>query len=174
MGCCFNADKRLEDIAQRAEERCAESFARIDHTARCNSEKVLKAFIDNRVGDLHLKGTTGYGYGDAGRDKLDEVYAQILGAEDALVRHNFVNGTHALSTALFGVLRPGDLMLSLTGRPYDTLSEVIFGERGGSLSEFGVNAQPYYVLMAPDGTALSERGYDLSAERFAQWLQSAL
>ncbi len=149
MSCCFDYDNRLEEIAQQAEERCAESFARIEHTARCNSEKVLKAFIDNRVGEMHLKGTTGYGYGDAGRDKLDEVYAQILGAEDALVRHTFVNGTHALSTALFGVLRPGDLMLSLTGRPYDTLSDVIFGERGGSLSEFGVKYDQIDPL--PDG-----------------------
>ena len=149
MGCCFNTDKKLEQIAAEEEERCAESFARIDHTARCNSEKVLKAFIDNHVGEMHLKGTTGYGYGDAGRDKLDEVYAQILGAEDALVRHNFVNGTHALSTALFGVLRPGDLMLSLTGRPYDTLSDVIFAEHGGSLSEFGVKYDQIDLL--PDG-----------------------
>lgn len=146
---CFNIDKRLADIARQAEERCAESFARIEHTARCNGEKVLKAFTDCRVGEMHLKGTTGYGYGDAGRDKLDEVYAQVLGAEDALVRHTFVNGTHALSTALFGVLRPGDLMLSLTGRPYDTLTEVIFGERGGSLSEFGVKYDQIDLL--PDG-----------------------
>ena len=149
MSCCFELDKKLEQIAAEAEERCAESFARVEHTARCNSEKVLKAFIDNRVGEMHLKGTTGYGYGDAGRDKLDEVYAQILGAQDALVRHTFVNGTHALSTALFGVLRPGDLMLSLTGRPYDTLSDVIFGERGGSLSEFGVKYDQIDLL--PDG-----------------------
>ncbi|MCR4779720.1 MAG: methionine gamma-lyase family protein [Ruminiclostridium sp.] len=146
---CFSIDKKLENTAAEAEARCAESFARIEHTARCNGEKVLKAFTDCRVGEMHLKGTTGYGYGDAGRDKLDEVYAQVLGAEDALVRHTFVNGTHALSTALFGVLRPGDLMLSLTGRPYDTLSEVIFGERGGSLSEFGVKYDQIDLL--PDG-----------------------
>ncbi len=149
MSCCFNFDKELENLAKQAEENCTESFARIDHTARCNSEKVLKAFIDNRVGEMHLKGTTGYGYGDDGRDKLDAVFAQILGAEDALVRHNFVNGTHAISTALFGVLRPGDLMLSLTGRPYDTLNDVIFGEYGGSLTEFGVKYDQIDLL--PDG-----------------------
>lgn len=149
MSCYFNIDKRLEEIALNAENMAAESFARIEHTGRCNSEKVLKAFIDNRVGELHLKGTTGYGYGDDGRDKLDAVFAQVLGAEDALVRHTFVNGTHALSTALFGVLRPGDLMLSLTGKPYDTLQEVIFGETGGSLAEFGVKYDQIDLL--PDG-----------------------
>ncbi len=149
MSSYFNIDKRLEALGEKAEEISAEAFARIDATARCNSEKVLKAFIDNRVGELHLKGTTGYGYGDDGRDKLDGVFAQVLGAEDALVRHNFVNGTHAISTALFGVLRPGDLMLSLTGEPYDTLKEVIFGEKGGSLSEFGVKYDQIDLL--PDG-----------------------
>lgn len=149
MSCYFNPDKELENIALEAEEDSSEAFDRIDHTARCNSEKVLKAFIDNRVGDMHLKGTTGYGYGDDGRDKLDAVFAQVLGAEDALVRHNFVNGTHAISTALFGVLRPGDLMLSLTGTPYDTLNEVIFGKRGGSLTEFGVKYDQIDLL--PDG-----------------------
>ena len=149
MSIYFNTDKRLENVAQKAEDICAEAFARIDHTARCNSEKVLKAFIDNKVGELHLKGTTGYGYGDAGRDKLDEVTAQILGAEDALVRANFVNGTHAISTALFGILRPGDLMLSLTGRPYDTLNDVIFAEKGGSLTEFGVKYDQ--IDLTPDG-----------------------
>lgn len=134
----FSLDKILEEAAEIAEEQCDEAFERINDTARYNGEKVLKAFIDNRVSEMHLKGTTGYGYGDDGRDKLDQVFAQVLGAEDALVRHTFVNGTHAISTALFGVLRPGDLMLSLTGKPYDTLQEVIFGEHGGSLSEFGV------------------------------------
>ena len=149
MSCFFNPDKRLESTAQKAEEMASDAFARIEHTARCNSEKVLKAFIDNHVGEMHLKGTTGYGYGDDGRDKLDEVFAQILGAEDALVRHTFVNGTHAISTALFGILRPGDLMLSLTGAPYDTLSDVIFAEKGGSLTEFGVKYDQ--IDLTPEG-----------------------
>lgn len=160
MSCYFNPEKKLENIALEAEEAASEAFERIDHTARCNSEKVLKAFIDNRVGDMHLKGTTGYGYGDDGRDKLDAVFAQILGAEDALVRHNFVNGTHAISTALFGVLRPGDLLLSLTGTPYDTLNEVIFGKRGGSLTEFGVKYDQIDLL--PDGRVNFGRINDLA------------
>lgn len=149
MSCYFNIDKRLERLAEAAEEKAAAAFARTEHTCRCNSEKVLKAFIDNHVSEMHLKGTTGYGYDDAGRDKLDAVFAQVLGAEDALVRHTFVNGTHAISTALFGVLRPGDLMLSMTGKPYDTLQEVIFGETGGSLREFGVKYDQIDLL--PDG-----------------------
>lgn len=145
----FNIDKRLLELADKAENNCSEVFGRIEKTGRVNSEKVLKAFIDNRVGEMHLKGTTGYGYGDDGRDKLDSVFAQVLGAEDALVRHTFVNGTHAISTALFGILRPGDTIVSLTGAPYDTLHEVIFAEKGGSLTEFGVKYDQLDLL--PDG-----------------------
>ena len=78
MSCYFNPDKKLENIALEAEEAASEAFDRIEHTARCNSEKVLKAFIDNRVGDMHLKGTTGYGYGDRGRDALDEIFAENI------------------------------------------------------------------------------------------------
>ena len=146
----FNFSEKLLTAASKAEDKTEASFARIDEICRRNSEKVLKAFIENGVSDMHLKGTTGYGYGDSGRDKADQVFAQAFGAEDALVRHNFVNGTHALSTALFGVLRPGDLLLAVTGRPYDTLEEVIFGEKGGSLKEFGVKYKQIDLL--PDGS----------------------
>ncbi len=145
----FNFSEELLTAADKAEDKTEAVFARIDEICRRNSEKVLKAFIDNGVADMHLKGTTGYGYGEDGRDKADQVFAQALGAEDALVRHGFVNGTHAISTALFGVLRPGDLLLAVTGRPYDTLEEVIFGEKGGSLKEFGVNYKQIGLL--PDG-----------------------
>ncbi len=145
----FNFSEELLTAADKAEDKTEAAFARIDEICRRNTEKVLKAFIDNGVADMHLKGTTGYGYGDDGRDKADQVFAQALGAEDALVRHGFVNGTHAISTALFGVLRPGDMLLAVTGRPYDTLEEVIFGEKGGSLKEFGVNYKQIDLL--PDG-----------------------
>ncbi len=137
----FNISPELLELANDAEKDAASSFRELSENAEFNSAKVLKAFIDNRVSESCLKGTTGYGYGDIGRDTLDAVYAQALGGEDAVVRHNFVNGTHALSTALFGVLRPGDEMLSLTGSPYDTMEEVIGirGESGrGSLKDFGV------------------------------------
>lgn len=138
----FNIDEKILAHANQAESECSEMFAKIDDIAEYNGQKVLKAFIDNRVSEGCLKGTTGYGYGDIGRDTLDKVFAQALGGEDAIVRHNFVNGTHALSTALFGVLRAGDKMLAMTGKPYDTLEEVIGirGEQGkGSLKDFGIN-----------------------------------
>ncbi|MBQ8108423.1 MAG: methionine gamma-lyase family protein [Ruminococcus sp.] len=137
----FGTDERLLALADKAEKECAPMFAQIDRIAEINGQKVLKAFIDNRVSEGCLKGTTGYGYGDMGRDTTDKVFAQAFGGEDALVRHTFVNGTHALSTALFGVLRSGDVMAACTGKPYDTLEEVIGirGEKGnGSLTDFGV------------------------------------
>ena len=115
----FEIEERIMKAAQRAEEACEDAFREIDRTARINGEKVLKAFIDNKVSDACMKGSAGYGYGDIGRDTLDAVFAQALGAEDALVRHSIASGTHALTIALFGVLRKGDRMVSLTGRPYD-------------------------------------------------------
>lgn len=125
----FDIDEKILAHAKEAEAECSEMFKTIDRIAEYNGQKVLKAFIDNRVSESCLKGTTGYGYGDLGRDTIDKVFAQAFGGEDAVVRHTFVNGTHALSTALFGVLRMGDTMLSMTGKPYDTLEEVI-GIRG--------------------------------------------
>ena len=105
-----------------------------------NQQKVLKAFVDCKVSESHFGITTGYGYGDRGRDKLDEVFANVFGAEDALVRANFVSGTHALTTALFGVLRPGDKLLSLTGELYDTMQGVVDSGKSdtGSLKDFGI------------------------------------
>jgi cystathionine beta-lyase family protein involved in aluminum resistance len=137
----FKIDKRLMELADKAEEVCREEFLEIDKIAEYNSQKVLSAFINNRVSEVSLKGSTGYGYGDSGRDTIDKVFAQAFGAEDALVRHNFVSGTHSLTVALFGVLRTGDTLLSVTGKPYDTLEEVIgiSGDKGnGSLADFGV------------------------------------
>ena len=136
----FEIDGRIHKLAAQAEEECAEVFAQIDKTARINGERVLRAFINNKVSATCLNGTTGYGYDDLGRDTLDKVYAEIFGAEDALVRHSFVSGTHALTCALFGVLRTGDKIVSLTGKPYDTLEEVIGirGKGNGSLVDFGI------------------------------------
>ena len=131
----FQIDTRLKVLAEKAETLCKEPFERAEEVRAYNEEKVLRAFLDNRVSEIHFNGSTGYGYGDLGRDVLDAVYAQVFGAEDALVRHNFVSGTHALSVALFGVLRTGDTMVSVTGKPYDTMEEVIGlrGEGNGSL-----------------------------------------
>ena len=146
----FEFSPRINAAAEKAEELCREQFAELDRLAAYNGQRVLRAFIDNRVSDIHMKGTNGYGYGDDGRDKLDAVFAQILGAEDALVRHGFVNGTHAITTALFGILRTGDTLLSVTGMPYDTIQSVIFGENIGSLKDFGVKYDQVDLL--PDGT----------------------
>ena len=139
----FDIDPRLVELAESAQEELTESFKRIDRIAEYNTFKVLKAFTKNKVGENALHGTTGYGYNDLGRELLDRVYADSLGAKDALVRHSFVNGTHALSTALFGVLRPGDRLVMCTGSPYDTLEGVIGlreqgGIRSGSLIDFDV------------------------------------
>ncbi len=128
-------------VVEEAENEVRGRFKHIDDNAEINQFRVMKAFSDNRVSDSHFVETTGYGYDDAGRDTLDRVYADIFGAEDALVRHNFISGTHTISTALFGVLRPGDTLMSVTGKPYDTLGEVIGtegGEGNGSLKDFGV------------------------------------
>ncbi len=147
----FEFDERILKLAEKAEAECSEEFALAEKIARKNSEKVLYAFINNKVSSACLVGTTGYGYDDVGRDTLDKVYAEVMGAEDALVRHSFVSGTHALTVALFGVLRTGDKLVSLTGKPYDTLEEVI-GIRGngnGSLKDFGVEYDQIDFL--PDG-----------------------
>ena len=149
----YGFDERLMELAQQAEDNCREAFARIDSVAEYCGAKVLKAFADNRVSEPCFYGSTGYGYGDIGREVIDKVFAQVLGTEDALVRFNFVSGTHALSTALFGVLRTGDKMVSVTGKPYDTLEEVIglAGEKGsGSLMDYGVEYGQVDLL--PDGT----------------------
>ena len=153
----FQFDDVLLERAERAEQACAPAFARIEEVCRYNSQKVLAAFIENRVSESHLGGTTGYGYGDRGRDTLDAVMAQVMGAEDALVRHNFVSGTAAITTALFGVLRPGDRMVSLTGTPYDTLHAVLGlrEEKVGSLKEFGIRYEEHPLL--PNG-AVDEAG----------------
>jgi cystathionine beta-lyase family protein involved in aluminum resistance len=137
----FNIDEKLLKMAEECETSCKDSLATADAIAEYNGAKVLSAFIENKVNAQCLNGTTGYGYGDLGRDTLDKVYATVFEAEDALVRHNFVSGTHALSVALFGVLRTGDRLLAITGKPYDTLEEVIgiSGKQGnGSLMDYGV------------------------------------
>ena len=134
------SDKTLKLVSE-AEESIKEQFKHIENICEINQLRVMKAFADNRVSDSHFVATTGYGYDDLGRDTLDRVYADIVGAEDTLVRHNFISGTHTISTALFAVLRPNDILVSITGKPYDTLEEVIGiqGEAGnGSLKDFGV------------------------------------
>ena len=138
----FGVSEEVLNLIDASEKDVLPFFERVDNIAQINQMRVLKAFSDNRVSESHFASTSGYGYDDIGRDVLDKVYADIFECEDALVRHNFISGTHALSTALFGVLRTGDTLLSVTGRPYDTLMEVIglAGTSGrGSLKDFGIN-----------------------------------
>ena len=142
----------LEKLADEAEEALAPRFAAIDRIARVNTAKVLSVFREERVSEGMFASTTGYGYDDLGRDTLDRIYAKVFGAEAAFVRHSVLSGTHALAIGLFGLLRPGDTLLSLTGKPYDTLDEVIglSGETGnGSLADFGIRYRGIDLL--PDG-----------------------
>lgn len=137
----FNIHPTLLEYDKKARELCKEAFSEIDRISMHNQHKMLAAFIDNGVSESHLGLSTGYGYGDRGRDTLEQVFAQAVGAEDSLIRHNFVSGTHTLTVMLFGVLRPGDTMLCLTGLPYDTLIGVlgIDTPTEGSLADFGIN-----------------------------------
>ena len=148
----FKIDDRILRAAEAAEQEAAPYFAKVAEVQRYNQEKMQAAFMQAGVSESHFVATTGYGYGDRGRDVLDAVYAYALGAEDALCRYNFVSGTHTLTVALFGVLRPGDTMLSVTGMPYDTLQGVIglAGESSGSLKEFGIRYEQ--VDLRSDGT----------------------
>ncbi len=133
--------KKLTDLAKEAEISLAPIFANIDETSFYNTNRIIDAFREHRVSDAMFAGTSGYGYDDKGRDTLDLIWADIFGCESALVRTQIVNGTQALTIGLFGLLRPGDIMLSVAGKPYDTLDEVI-GNTGtpgnGSLADFGV------------------------------------
>ena len=129
------------ELARQAEDEIRPQFERIDRIAMLNTRKVMTAFQDNKVSDSCFSGTTGYGYDDLGREVLDKVYAQVFCTEAALVRIGFVNGTHALSAALFAMLKPGDTLLSVTGLPYDTLRNAIGieGDCHGSLKFYGIN-----------------------------------
>ena len=136
----FNFSEEVKNTAKEAEDKAKVQFDIIDGIGEYNQQKVLAAFINNGVAETDFGSTTGYGYGDRGRDKLENIYAEVFGAEDAIVRHSFVSGTHTLAVALFGILRPGDIMLSVTGTPYDTIHGVIgiSGEGMGSLKDFGI------------------------------------
>ena len=133
--------ERVRSLGREAEAALRDQFDRIDAIAAENTEKVLAAFQKHKVAESYFAGTTGYGYDDVGRDKLDEIYADIFGTDDALVRIGFVNGTHAISAALFGALRPGDTLVYAVGAPYDTIQGVIgIKEKGfGSLKHYGIN-----------------------------------
>ena len=152
----FTFDPKIEEAAEKALGLCRDQFAEIERVKEHNQQKMLRAFQEYRVSESMFAGSTGYGFDDRGRDTLDKIYAYVFDAEDALARHNFMSGTHTLAVALFGVLRPGDEMLCVTGTPYDTIQPVIgIKPCPGSLADFGVKYSE--VDLKPDGTV------DLSA-----------
>ncbi|WP_164668910.1 aminotransferase class I/II-fold pyridoxal phosphate-dependent enzyme [Virgibacillus doumboii] len=142
----------INKLMIKAEADCAKQHETVSGLVESNQKRVLDSFKKSRVSDSHFNSTTGYGYDDLGREVLETVYADVFGGEDALVRPQIVSGTHAISTALFGILRPGDELLYITGQPYDTLESVIGinGENTGSLNDFGISYN--YVGLQEDGT----------------------
>lgn len=131
----------------KIEEKISDVFKKINEIAFINSQKVIEAFWKENISESHFMSSTGYGYGDIGRDALERVYADIFHAEDALVRNQFISGTHALSTAFFALLRPNDILLSITGKPYDTLDSVIgFNDNSSSLKSFGIKYEQIDLL----------------------------
>lgn len=132
-------NEKVIELVNKAEFELKDEFKKIDDLCLYNSEKVLKAFINNHVNESHFNSTTGYGYNDIGRDIIEKVFAEVLDAPDALVRSQFISGSHALTVCLFGLLRPNDILLSISGKPYDTLDEVIgIRENKSSLKSFGI------------------------------------
>ena len=130
----------IEEIIKSSKEDLKEVFDKVEDIEEYNSKKVLDAFIENNICESDLNGTTGYGYNDTGRDKIEGVYASIFKTEAALVRSQFISGTHAISTCFFALLRPGDTLLSISGKPYDTLDSVIgFNDNPSSLKSYNVN-----------------------------------
>lgn len=132
-------NKKVKEIITKAENELKEQFSIIDDICEYNSDKVLSAFQNNQVSEIHFNETTGYGYGDLGREVIEKIYADIFHTEDALVRGQFISASHALTVTLFGLLRPNDIMLSVSGKPYDTLDSVIgLTENNSSLKSFGI------------------------------------
>ncbi len=157
--------EEIRKLAAETESELAPVFRRIDGISSANTEKVMDAFSRAHVSEACFVQTTGYGYDDRGRTVLEQVYADVFGAEAALVRPHFINGTHAIACGLFGVLRGGGRLLCATGMPYDTLVPVIFGDRGGSLKEYGVTSEV---------VRLTEEDGSFSAEKHMERLRKAV
>ena len=155
------------ELIRAQEERLQEQFHRIDEVALYNQDKVLNAFKEEQIALRHFNGSTGYGYGDEGREKLGKVFARAFGAEAAIVSPAILSGTHALTVALFGALRPKQNVLCITGMPYDTIRGVIWGEGNGSLADFGVSCDVVpldeggKVDFAATESAFKEKSYQM-------------
>ena len=137
----FGIKNEILELSKKVEKECEVQFARIEEIKEINSLKVLSAFQKCGLSEMHMHSSTGYGIDEVGRNKIEEIYAEIFNTEDALVRAQLISGTHALAVTLFGLLRPGDTMLSITGAPYDTLQTIIGinkEQSKSSLKQFGV------------------------------------
>ncbi|MBU9714461.1 aminotransferase class I/II-fold pyridoxal phosphate-dependent enzyme [Evansella tamaricis] len=154
-------ENKLQEVITAVERGLQQAFLEREKISEHNQRKVLKAFRDNEVSEFHFQASTGYGYDDVGRETLENIYAHVFGGEKAIVRPQIVSGTHAISTALFGLLRPGDELLYISGKPYDTLEEVIGlrGDTSGSLLDFGItyNYVPLKDGMEVDFKAVQEQ-----------------
>ena len=143
----FDIKKEVIELVKQSEQEIKLQFQTIEEICEYNSLKVLKAFQNNKVSEQHFCSTTGYGYNDIGREVIEKIYKEIFKTEDALVRSQFISGTHALTVALFSILRPNDILLSITGKPYDTLDEVIgIKENKSSLKSFGVKYEQIELI----------------------------
>lgn len=171
----FDIDKRVISASEKAVELCKDKFAEIEDIQEYNQVKMIKAFQNAGVRESFFAASTGYGYDDFGRDALDRVYAFAFDAEDALVRHSFASGTHTLTVALFGILRPNDTMLCVTGMPYDTIQSAIGieGNYSGSLKDFDIHFEmtdlksdgtPDYEQIERDIKEKSRRWFIFSAQ----------
>ncbi len=135
----YGISNKVYELINKCEKEVQEEFRKINEICEYNSLKVLKAFHDNNLSEVHFNETTGYGYDDIGRETIEKIYSQIFSVEDSLVRGQFISASHALNVTLFGILRPGDILLSISGKPYDTLDEVIgIRDNPSSLKSFGV------------------------------------
>ena len=155
--------EELYTLAAQVEERLQPVFRGFERMAEKNTKRVLDAFRAHRVSEPCFSGTTGYGYDDLGRETLEKVYADVFGAEAALVRTTFVNGTHAIACALYGALQPGDTILAVTGAPYDTLHTAITGSGRGSLASLGIRYEQLELASdgGPDYAAITQRVTEL-------------
>ena len=136
----FGIPQKLINLSEEVEKEIKPEFNKVDKIKEANSLKVLMACQKHNLADMHFGGTTGYGYGDIGRDTIEKIFAEVLGTEDAVVRNQFISGSHALTVCFNALLRPGDRLLSISGKPYDTLDEVIgIRDNPSSLKSYGVS-----------------------------------
>ena len=143
----FGVNEKVIELSKKIDNDLKKVFEQIDKNCELNTLKVLSSFKKNNISDMHFGSTSGYGYGDVGREVIEKVFAEVLGAEDSLVRGQFISGTHALTVALFAMLRPGDTLLSICGKPYDTLDEVIgIVENKSSLKSYGIKYEQIDLL----------------------------